>query len=101
MKKMITKDQIKFISALNNALRNHIRKEILNYIELHEPITVTDLYIRFRIEQSTMSVHLGVLRRMKLVNTQQKGKFVYYSINWKVMNNLFDSIESITTKPDV
>jgi DNA-binding transcriptional ArsR family regulator len=50
-------------------------------LEDGETLTVTDIYIRLRLEQSVASQHLAILRRAGVVTTERQGKFIYYSIN--------------------
>jgi DNA-binding transcriptional ArsR family regulator len=44
-------------------------------------MTVTDIYIKLRLEQSVASQHLAILRRAGVVLTERQGKFIYYSLD--------------------
>ena len=44
-------------------------------------MTVTDIYIKLRLEQSVASQHLAILRRSGVVVTDRQGKFIYYSLD--------------------
>jgi DNA-binding transcriptional ArsR family regulator len=44
-------------------------------------LTVTEIYIKLRIEQSIASQHLSILRRSGVVISKRTGKFIYYSLN--------------------
>jgi len=44
-------------------------------------MTVTDIYIKLRLEQSVASQHLAILRRAGVVATDRHGKFIYYSLD--------------------
>jgi len=46
-----------------------------------EEMTVTDIYIRLRLNKSFASQHLAILRRAGVVKTERKGKFIYYSLD--------------------
>lgn len=63
--------------AINHKLRQHI----IEIIHESKRCTVTELYIKLRIDQSVASQHLGVLRRVGVVTTERDGKFVYYKVN--------------------
>jgi DNA-binding transcriptional ArsR family regulator len=74
------------INTLVLALRayNHkLRQNMLNTIAEaeKEKMTVTDLYIKLRLEQSVASQHLAILRKADLVRTEAQGKFIYYKVN--------------------
>jgi DNA-binding transcriptional ArsR family regulator len=65
------------LRALNHSLRQHFIKTI------HENrrLTVTQIYIKLRLEQSVTSQHLAILRKAGIVSTERDGKFIYYAIN--------------------
>ncbi len=54
---------------------------MLKMIDDHGKITVTELYVNLRLEQSVTSQHLAILRKAGFVNTTRDGKYIYYSVN--------------------
>ena len=54
---------------------------MLRLLDEHKRLTVTELYIHLRLEQSVASQHLAILRRAGFVKTQRDGKFIYYMVN--------------------
>jgi DNA-binding transcriptional ArsR family regulator len=54
---------------------------VIDLLEDGKTLTVTDIYIRLRLEQSVASQHLAILRRAGVVTTKRQGKFIYYSLN--------------------
>jgi len=63
------------------AVNHKLRQRIINLLEESDTITVTDIYIKLRLEQSVASQHLAILRRAGVVITERKGKFIYYSLD--------------------
>lgn len=63
------------------AVNHKLRQEIIRLIESEKRMTVTDIYVRLRLEQSVASQHLALLRRAGVVLTEREGKFIYYSID--------------------
>ena len=63
------------------AVNHKLRQEIIRLIESEKRMTVTDIYVRLRLEQSVASQHLALLRRAGVVITEREGKFIYYSID--------------------
>ncbi|MFI5134814.1 MAG: ArsR/SmtB family transcription factor, partial [Chitinophagales bacterium] len=59
------------------------------------PITVTELYNRLNLEQSVASQHLAILRKAGAVKTNRDGKFIFYSINDKRLNDLNGLVNEI------
>jgi len=58
-----------------------LRQQIIKMLEESPRLTVTEIYIKLRIEQSIASQHLSILRRSGLLLTKRSGKFIYYSLN--------------------
>ncbi len=77
------------LRAVNHKLRQQILEIILN----NDNITVTEIYIKLRIEQSVASQHLAILRRAGVVTTTRDGKFIYYSINQSRIEQLQKLVE--------
>ena len=62
---------------------------MLKLIDESQKITVTEIYVKLRIEQSVASQHLAMLRRANIVTTKRDGKYIYYAVN-------YNRIEEIT-----
>ncbi|HNF19220.1 MAG TPA: metalloregulator ArsR/SmtB family transcription factor [Chitinophagales bacterium] len=68
---------------------NHkLRQEIIQLIDKNGKMTVTDLYIKLRIEQSVASQHLALLRRAGVVVTSRDGKYIYYSVDHERLDEI-------------
>ena len=63
------------------AINHKLRQRIIGLLEENESMTVTDIYIKLRLEQSVASQHLAILRRAGVVSTERQGKFINYSLN--------------------
>ena len=63
------------------AVNHKLRQRIIDLLEESDSLTVTDIYIKLRLEQSVASQHLAILRRAGVVNTEREGKFIYYSLD--------------------
>ena len=67
---------------LNIRAVNHpLRKEIIVLLEQEKKMTVTEIYVKLRVEQSVASQHLAILRKAGIVETTRSGKFIHYSVN--------------------
>ncbi len=77
------------------AINHPLRKEIMELIEEKKQMTVTEIYIKLRLEQSVASQHLAILRRADLLTTERDGKFIYYSINSKRMEEIASLVEKL------
>lgn len=63
------------------AINHDLRQKIIKLLDDHGRLTVTEIYVKLRLEQSVASQHLALLRRAGVVNTERDGKFIYYSVN--------------------
>jgi len=86
---------IKQASLYLRALNNSFRQRILKLLEEHPRLTVTEILIYLRWEQSITSQHLAVLRRTKIVTTTREGKHIYYELNHLRLQEIYKFIKSI------
>jgi DNA-binding transcriptional ArsR family regulator len=74
--------QIKKAALTIRAVNHKLRQQILKLIHQHQKISVTEIYVKLRLEQSVASQHLAILRKSGFVITVRDGKFIYYSVNY-------------------
>jgi DNA-binding transcriptional ArsR family regulator len=79
---------LKKAALVLRALNHKLRQQLIKLIEEEQKITVTEIYVRMRLEQSVASQHLAILRKAGIVITQRDGKFIYYSVNFKRLEEM-------------
>lgn len=79
---------LKKAALVLRALNHKLRQQLLKLIEDEKKITVTEIYVRLRLEQSVASQHLAILRKAGIVNTDRDGKFIFYTINYKRIDEI-------------
>ena len=72
---------VKKAALILRAVNHKLRQQILKLIDEHGRMTVTEIYVKLRLEQSVASQHLAILRKAGFVKTDRDGKFIYYSVN--------------------
>lgn len=77
------------------AVNHKLRQRIIDLLEEHESMTVTDIYIKLRLEQSVASQHLAILRRAGVVVTERQGKFIHYSLNKDRLEQISKLVEEL------
>lgn len=77
------------------AVNHKLRQRIIDLLEENESMTVTDIYIKLRLEQSVASQHLAILRRAGVVNTDRQGKYIYYSLNKDRLEQISKLVEEL------
>lgn len=77
------------------AINHKLRQRMINLLEESGSLTVTDIYVKLRLEQSVASQHLAILRRAGVVITQRQGKYIYYSLNKERLAQISNLIEEL------
>lgn len=80
------------------AVNHKLRQDIVGLLSNNEQMTVTDIYIKLRLEQSVASQHLAILRKAQIVNTTRNGKFIYYSLNPERLIHISSLVEDLVQK---
>ena len=69
------------------ALSDPTRREILNLLK-HGTMSAGDLAAKFEMSAAAVSRHLAVLKEAELVRDKRDGKFIYYTINASVLEEI-------------
>ena len=77
------------------AVNHKLRQNIIDLLEESDKMTVTDIYIKLRLEQSVASQHLAILRRAGVVATDRQGKFIYYSLDKERLAQISRLVEEL------
>jgi DNA-binding transcriptional ArsR family regulator len=86
---------VKKASLVLRAINHKLRQQILKLIDEQGKITVTEIYVKLRLEQSVASQHLAILRKGGFVKTERDGKFIYYTVNPARIEELNQFVESL------
>ena len=84
---------IKKTLLILRALNNKLRQQIIKLVDERRKVTVTEIYIELRLEQSVASQHLAILRTAGLVTASRDGKFIHYSLNYKRLKDVNRLVE--------
>ncbi len=86
---------LKKAAMVLRALNHKLRQQLLKLIEEEKKITVTEIYVRLRLEQSVASQHLAILRKAGIVNTERDGKFIFYTVNYKRIDEISQFVKDL------
>ena len=86
---------VKKASLILRAINHKLRQQILKLIDEQGKITVTEIYVKLRLEQSVASQHLAILRKAGFVKTERDGKFIYYTVNSARLEELNQFVETL------
>ena len=79
------------------AVNHELRQNIISLLEKHPKLTVTDIYIKLRLEQSVASQHLAILRRAGVVKTERQGKYIYYSLDKERLTQISRLVDELAS----
>ncbi len=90
-------DSVKKASMILRAVNHKIRRRIIELLEEYKKMTVTEIFIKLRIEQSAASQHLAILRNEGIVFTERDGKYIHYSLNFERIDEVMRFVKSLTS----
>jgi DNA-binding transcriptional ArsR family regulator len=77
------------------ALNHKLRQQIVKLIDEQQKMTVTEIYVKLRLEQSVASQHLAILRRAGIVMTTREGKFIFYTVDYNRLEQINQFVEQL------
>ncbi len=77
---------------LFRAMADKTRQEIIMVFAAQKEISANDIAKNFVLSRPTISHHLNLMRRAKLLNSRKDGKEVFYSINKSYIKKLLTSV---------
>ncbi len=77
------------------AVNHNLRQSIIELLNESDRMTVTEIYVKLRLEQSVASQHLAILRRAGVVNTDRDGKYIYYSLNPERLEEIGELVDQL------
>lgn len=83
--------------TLCHAMNHPLRYGIVQLLDQHQELTVTQIYFKLRISQSIASQHLAVLRQAGIVQSRKEGKQVFYVLNKPCYSTLCQAIQSMNS----
>ena len=86
---------VKKAALILRAVNHKLRQQILKIIDEQGKMTVTEIYVKLRLEQSVASQHLAILRKAGFVKTARDGKFIFYAVNVKRLQDLNQFIDQL------
>ena len=87
--------QLKKAALILRAINHKLRQQILKLIHQNGRMTVTEIYVKLRLEQSVASQHLAILRKAGYVNTLRDGKFIFYSVNYSRLDQVHGIVHDL------
>ena len=88
-------NEVKKSALVLRAINHKLRQRIMELVAEQPNITVTEIYVQLRLEQSVASQHLAILRKAGILRTNRNGKFINYSVDNDRIDQLNDIVKTI------
>lgn len=79
------------MNSLFKALNDETRRQIIELLK-EKDMNAGEIAERFNISRPSISHHLDILRQADLVTSEKKGRFVEYSLNTTILEDLVNWI---------
>jgi DNA-binding transcriptional ArsR family regulator len=90
-------DNLRQVVLALRAINHTDRQLILSLLTEAGEMTVKDLFIKLKVDQSIASQHLAILRRSNIVNFERRGKNIFYSVNQERLDKINEMLDNIVT----
>ena len=87
--------QLKKAALILRAVNHKLRQQMMRLLHQNGKMTVTEIYVKLRLEQSVASQHLAILRKAGFVNTLRDGKFIYYSVSYDRLDQVHNFVQEL------
>ncbi len=94
--KELEREKLEQAANMLKAIAHPMRIAILGYLEDGKKLTVTEIHELLKIEQSTTSHHLGILKDKGVLSSKREGKNTYYFLKHCSLSNIVDCISNCT-----
>lgn len=92
----LTVEQLEKAASFLKAIAHPMRIAILQYLDGGKQVSVTEIHEYLKIEQSTTSHHLGILKDKGVLGSKREGKNTYYYIKNDNLSNILDCVNKCT-----
>ncbi|NOQ27106.1 MAG: metalloregulator ArsR/SmtB family transcription factor [Bacteroidales bacterium] len=89
-------EQLESAANMLKAIAHPMRIAILSFLEDGKKLTVTEIHEMLKIEQSTTSHHLGILKDKGVLSSKREGKNTYYYLRHANLSNIVNCVSKCT-----
>ncbi len=92
----LTTERLQAASQILKAMAHPLRVAILNLLSDNKKLTVTEIHEALKIEQSTTSHHLGILKDKGVLMSERDGKHSYYFLKNNNLKHIIECLNKCT-----
>lgn len=86
------------IAEVLKVISHPVRLQILELLEVHKSMCVTEILNSIEIDQPQLSHHLAKMREKGVLITERQGKNIYYSLGFEQITKIFDCMQNCYLK---
>ncbi|HCY01336.1 MAG TPA: transcriptional regulator [Bacteroidales bacterium] len=89
-------EDLEYAAGMLKAMAHPMRIAILSFLEDGVRMSVTEIHQRLKIEQSTTSHHLGILKDKGVLSSKREGKNTFYFLKNDNLSKIIDCLGKCT-----
>jgi ArsR family transcriptional regulator, virulence genes transcriptional regulator len=97
--KNLKPENLEKAARMLKAMAHPVRISIIGCLEPGKRMSVTEIHKQIKIEQSTASHHLGILKDKEVLESKREGKNTYYFLKHEKIVSLLACIGECCQKP--
>ncbi len=95
--KDINIENLEQAAGMLKAMAHPLRMAILTLLEDGKRLSVTEIHERLKIEQSTASHHLGILKDKGVLLSKREGKSTFYFLKNNNLSTILECVSKCST----
>ena len=93
----LSSEQLERSANMLKAIAHPMRMAIIGCLDGGEKLTVTQIHTVLKIEQSTTSHHLGILKDKGVLLSKREGKNTFYYLKHESISSIMDCVSRCNT----
>lgn len=89
-------EQLENAANMLKAIAHPMRIAILSFLEDGKMLSVTEIHEKLKIEQSTASHHLGILKDKGILASKRDGRNTYYYLKHESLSQIISCMQKCT-----
>lgn len=89
-------EDLEYAAGMLKAMAHPMRIAILSFLEDGVRMSVTEIHQRLKIEQSTTSHHLGILKDKGVLSSKREGKNTFYFLKNDNLSQIIECLGKCT-----
>ena len=85
-------DKLEMAASKLRAIAHPMRIAIIDLLNTHTKLSVTEIYEKLNIEQASASHHLNILKNKGVLSSKREGKKIFYTIKSVSLTEIVECI---------